>query len=189
MGYDFELDDQSTEVHPVYDLDAIGLSIDGATIGAQLSPGPSPGEYFLEINGEEERLFIATGGDTHFVHLRGRVHRVEAINALERARRAAEPSGGDEFMRAPMPGTVVEVAVSPGDAVTAGQLLLTIESMKLQTAITALRETTVAEVFVAAGETFDQGAALVRLEAEAAPEPQASKNPGQPSDKKEGQAK
>lgn len=184
MGYDFELEGQPTEVHPVYDLDAIGLSIGGTEIAAQLQAGPARGEYFLEIDGQEERLFIATSGDTHFVHLRGRVHRVEAINALERAQRAAEPSGGDEFMRSPMPGTVIEVAVTPGDAVLAGQLLLTIESMKLQTAITALRDTTVAEVFVTAGETFDQGAALVRLEAE----PEATADPQTQAENKKGQA-
>jgi len=167
MGYDFELDDQPSQVHPIYDLEAIGLAVDGVEISAQLLPGRTPGEYLLSIDGQEESIYIATGGDTHYVHLRGRVHRVEAINALDRARRAAQPSGGDEIMRAPMPGTVVEVSVTPGDPVIAGQLLLTIESMKLQTALTALQDATVAEVFVAAGDTFDQGAALVRLEAEA----------------------
>lgn len=180
MGYDFELDDQPSQVHPIYDLEAIGLAVDGVEVGAQLLPGREQGEYLLSINGQEESVFIATGGDTHYVHLRGRVHRVEAVNALERARRAAEPSGGDEIMRAPMPGTVVEVSVAPGDVVAAGQLLLTIESMKLQTAITALHETTVAEVFVAAGDTFDQGAALVRLEAE----PEANAEAGAGANKK-----
>ena len=67
------------------------------------------------------------------------------------------------MLQAPMPGTVVEVAVSAGDAVTAGQLLMTIESMKLQTAITAEADGVVGEVCVRAGDTFDQGDALVRL--------------------------
>ena len=63
-----------------------------------------------------------------------------------------------------MPGTVVDVAVAAGDAVEAGQLLMTIESMKLQTAITAPQDASVAEVFVSAGTNFDQGDPLVRLD-------------------------
>ncbi len=197
MGYDFELNDQPAQVHPVYDLDAIGLEIDGVAFDAQLAAGSQAGEYLLAIDGREESVFIATGGDTHFVHFRGRVHIVQAINALDRARRAAEPSGGDEIMRAPMPGTVVDVAVAVGEAVSAGQLLLTIESMKLQTAITTLHKTTVAEIFVAPGDTFDQGAALVRLEAkeeeEGEPESEATAkadaNAAQQASKKEGQTR
>lgn len=170
MGYDFELNGERSQVHPVYTLDAVDITIDDAVIEAQLSPGESEGEYHLELNGETEKVFVATSGDTHFIHLRGRVHVVESINALERAKRDAAPDGGDEIMRAPMPGTVVDVNVQAGDAVQPGQVLLTIESMKLQTAITALHESEVAEVYVAAGETFDQGAALVRLESDASDE-------------------
>jgi biotin carboxyl carrier protein len=63
-----------------------------------------------------------------------------------------------------MPGVVVSVAVESGATVERGALLLTIESMKLQTAITASHAARVVEVCVAAGEHFDQGSPLVRLE-------------------------
>jgi biotin carboxyl carrier protein len=72
-----------------------------------------------------------------------------------------------------MPGTVIEVVVEAGQEVEAGTLLLTIESMKLQTAITAPHSARVSEVCVSAGTSFDQGAAFIRLEsndAEAEPE-------------------
>jgi len=166
MGYDFALDDESFVVHPVHDRSSATLSIEGSSVHAVLSPTPAPGEYLLEIEGRSERIFLASRGDTHFIHWRGRAHRVEAINALDRARRAAEPSGGADLLRAPMPGTVVQVAVVVGQEVEAGTLLLTIESMKLQTAITAPRVARIAEVHVSAGATFDQGAALIRLEAD-----------------------
>ena len=166
MGYDFELQGETFAVHPVHRPGRGRLAIEGRAFAAELFPGLVPGEHFLEIDGRQEKVFVAFQGDVHFVHWRGRVHRVEAINALERARRAADPSGGADVLRAPMPGTVVEVTVAAGDEVAAGQLLMTIESMKLQTAITAEGDARVGEVCVSAGDTFDQGDVLVRLAAE-----------------------
>lgn len=170
MGYDFTLGDDAFVVHPMHAPGPARLSIEGQTRRAALTRGLADGEYFLEIDGRRERLFLATRGDLHFVHWRGRAHRVEAINALERARLAAAPTGGAEILRAPMPGTVVEVVVEPGQVVAAGELLMTIESMKLQTSITAPHDARVAEVRVSAGATFDQGAELVRLESPEAAE-------------------
>lgn len=177
MGYDFELDEQTSVVHPVHELAHATLSIDGRRIAAQLTPDVEPGAFFLDCDGQRERVYAAGRGDLQFIHWRGRAHRVLAQNALERARQAAAPSGGAEVLRAPMPGTVVEVAVGAGAEVEAGQLLLTIESMKLQTAITASQSARVAEICVSAGASFDQGDALVRLE----PVDEAGENEGEES--------
>lgn len=166
MGTDFEWAGRIESVLPVYQPRGFGLAIDGVEHEAKLEPGRSPGEFVVEIDGRRERAFVATAGDLHFIHFRGRAHRIEAINALERARREAAPSGGDEVLRAPMPGVVVEVATEAGAQVETGTLLMTIESMKLQTAITAPHAAVVVEVCISAGASFDQGAALVRLEAE-----------------------
>jgi 3-methylcrotonyl-CoA carboxylase alpha subunit len=176
MGYEFELGQETHLVHPVARAvpssgrgaadfgPALELSIDGRIVEAVLHPGDEPGEHLLTVDGREEHVWIATRGDHHFVHLRGRAHRVDAINSLERARRAAEPKGSDERLRAPMPGVVVAVEIAVGDEVGPGQLLMTIESMKLQTAVTAPHAAIVAEICVAAGSSFDQGATLVRLQ-------------------------
>ena len=163
MGYEFELDGTLHTVHPEYALDETRLSIDGVGVSAALVPGMTEGEYLLEIDGRAIPVHVASRGDVHFVQLEGRVHHVEAPNALERARRAADPLGGAEHIAAPMPGTVVEVAVEAGAIVASGDLLLTIESMKLQTAITAPHDARVEEVCVSAGANFDQGEALIRL--------------------------
>lgn len=173
MGYDFELDDQSTLVHPIHGTKgapgegAIALSIDGRRVEVLLTPSGNECEFLLDLDGHRERAFVATDGgghgDIHFIHFRGRTHRVEAVNALERARQEAAPSGGDEVLRAPMPGVVVEVATTVGARVEAGQLLLTIESMKLQTAIVAPNAGQVVEVGLPVGANFEQGAVLIRL--------------------------
>lgn len=165
MAFDYALGDEAHVVHPVHGDPAASLAIDGQPLQAVLAPGASPGEYTLEIDGRRETVFAARRGDALFVHLRGRTLRVDAVDALERAHREAAPGGEGEALRAPMPGVVVEVAVEVGDGVASGQLLMTIESMKLQTAIVAPHEATVSEIAVAPGGRFDQGAVLVRLEA------------------------
>jgi len=167
MGYDFELENCESIVHPTqgHGGEGLMLTIDGHRLRATLSPTRNTGEFILDVNGLREPVFAARDGDIHFIHFRGRTHRVEAINALERAQRDAAPSGGEELLRAPMPGVVVEVVVEPGAEVESGQLLMTIESMKLQTPIVAPHAARVAELFFQPGASFEQGARLVRLEA------------------------
>lgn len=174
MGTDFNLEDREARVLPHRSGDprvpraprerrALELEIEGRLLTATLDPGASAGESFLTVDGVRERIFLASKNDVHFVHWRGRTFRVESRNALDRLREQAKRAGGAEEIRAPMPGVVVSVAVAVGDAVETGTLLLTIESMKLQTAITAGHPARIAALCVAAGEHFDQGAPLVRL--------------------------
>lgn len=176
MGYDFTLDGRDARVLPCagmgerFDLaGGLELEIEGRRVRAALERGARDGEWTLFVDGRREPIFLATRGEVCFIHLRGRTHRVETWNALERARQSAARAGGAEEIRAPMPGAVVSIAVVAGDAVEKGQLLLTIESMKLQTAITASHAARVAELLVAVGDHFDQGSPLVRLGPDDAP--------------------
>ena len=66
-------------------------------------------------------------------------------------------------LKAPMPGTIVEVSVVPGTPVTRGQVLLTLEAMKMKNAIRANRDGVVAEVYVSPGQSVAYGDALVRF--------------------------
>ncbi|HVX32757.1 MAG TPA: acetyl-CoA carboxylase biotin carboxyl carrier protein subunit, partial [Solirubrobacterales bacterium] len=77
----------------------------------------------------------------------------------------AGDAGGhrEASLEAPMPGTVVQLRVEPGAAVAAGETLVVLESMKMEIAIAAPRDGVVAEVFVAAGDLVDRGAALIEL--------------------------
>ena len=69
-------------------------------------------------------------------------------------------------VEAPMPGKVMVVFVSAGDAVTAGQRLAVLEAMKMEHALTAPRDGVVAEVLARAGDQVEAGMALVRMEEE-----------------------
>ena len=81
------------------------------------------------------------------------------------AAKPAAPAGaaGSVVVKAPMPGTVVNVVVSAGQAVKAGDDLVFIEAMKMETPVKAPQDGTVATVEVAKGESVDSGKVLVTL--------------------------
>lgn len=81
------------------------------------------------------------------------------------AAKPAAPAGaaGSVVIAAPMPGTVVNVVVSAGQSVKAGDDLVFIEAMKMETPVKAPQDGVVATVDVAKGESVDSGKTLVTL--------------------------
>ncbi len=77
---------------------------------------------------------------------------------------AAAPAvaGGEEIV-SPMPGTVLKINVSAGQAVTKGQVLLVFEAMKMENDICAERDGTVGNVLVSQGDSIDSGTPLITL--------------------------
>jgi 3-methylcrotonyl-CoA carboxylase alpha subunit len=72
----------------------------------------------------------------------------------------------DGEIEAPMPGKVTAVEVAAGDKVAKGQRLLTLEAMKMEHALTAPFDGTVAELNAKAGAQVTEGTLLVRVEPE-----------------------
>jgi biotin carboxyl carrier protein len=58
---------------------------------------------------------------------------------------------------APLPGTILEVAVREGDSVTAGQVLVIIEAMKMENEITSPQSGIIAQVLVSKGASVNTG--------------------------------
>ena len=75
---------------------------------------------------------------------------------------AAAPAGGTKIT-SPLPGSVIKVLVSEGQAVKKGDTLLTLESMKMENAIMAECDGTVAKIAVTAGQNVMQDDLLVIL--------------------------
>lgn len=74
----------------------------------------------------------------------------------------AAPAAG-EPVESPMPGTVLDVKVKPGDSVKAGDTLLVLEAMKMENAIVAPKDAKVVAVPVTKGQTVESGTVLVTL--------------------------
>ncbi|WP_274626912.1 pyruvate carboxylase [Arvimicrobium flavum] len=100
---------------------------------------------FFELNGQPRRVKVPD-----------RAHGV----SNGKARRKAE-AGNDAHVGAPMPGVISTLSVAAGQAVKAGDVLLSIEAMKMETALHAERDGTIAEVLVRAGDQIDAKDLLV----------------------------
>jgi pyruvate carboxylase len=100
---------------------------------------------FFELNGQPRRVKVPD-----------RAHGASA----SKARRKAE-AGNDAHVGAPMPGVVSTLAVSAGQPIKAGDVLLSIEAMKMETALHAERDGTIAEVLVRTGDQIDAKDLLV----------------------------
>lgn len=78
------------------------------------------------------------------------------------APKASAPAGR-ETITSPMPGTIVNVAVAPGQSVKKGDVLLVLEAMKMENEIMAPHDATVAAVLVNKGDNVNSGTPLVSL--------------------------
>lgn len=163
MRHAFDIAGTETEVWLSRDGDGYRLCGDAGTARVSLGLGGHEGE--LGIDGRRERVVVVLDGEFIHVHCAGGNH---TLRHLDPARRFADADagGGADVARAPMPGTVVRVAVEVGQPVTTGDPLLVIESMKLETTIRAWHDGQVAAIHVAAGQSFERDAVLVTLAAE-----------------------
>jgi pyruvate carboxylase len=104
------------------------------------------------------------GTRTVFFELNGQPRSVQVADRSQVAKRPVQPkaeAGNPKHVGAPMPGTVVTVAVAAGRKVARGDALVTIEAMKMETAVRAESDGEVAEVSVRVGQPVDAKDLLV----------------------------
>ncbi|NCU20157.1 pyruvate carboxylase subunit B, partial [Candidatus Falkowbacteria bacterium] len=135
----------------------------GEEITAEIDPGKTL-EIRLQAVGEtgedgEAKVFFELNGQPRVIRVPNR-----AVKAATAARpKAAE--GNPAHIGAPMPGVVASVSVVVGQKVKPGDMLLTIEAMKMETGIHADRAATVKALHVQPGSQIDAKDLLVELEA------------------------
>lgn len=88
----------------------------------------------------------------------------QAPSAPEAPRAAAQAPAGAEKIVSPMPGTILRVNVSVGQAVKRGEVLAILEAMKMENEIMAPRDATVAAVSVAQGDSVNSGDMLFAIQ-------------------------
>lgn len=107
----------------------------------------------------EVRVFFELNGQPRIARVPDRAH-----GAGARAKRPKAEPGNAAHVAAPMPGVISGVSVAAGQEIRAGDVLLSIEAMKMETALHADRDGKVAEVLVKTGDQIDAKDLLVRFE-------------------------
>ena len=106
-------------------------------------------------------VYAARDDDACWVHVDGRVHRVEISRAGVVPRR--KTSAGEHALAAPMPATVLSLVAKVGQAVRAGDTVLLLEAMKMELPVRAPRDGVVAAIHCREGELVQPGVILVDL--------------------------
>ena len=83
------------------------------------------------------------------------------VKAVHERRKAGE--GNPLEVAAPMPGTVARLAVQVGQVVAKGEVLLTLEAMKMETLVAAAQDGAIKAIHVHAGEAVRAGDLLIEL--------------------------
>ena len=134
----------------------------GDEITAEIDPGKT-----LEIRLQALSETDEKGDVKVFFELNGQPRNIRVPNRLVKSQASTRPkadSANPNQIGAPMPGVVASVAARAGAAVRQGDLLLTIEAMKMETGIHAERDGTIKDVHVAPGQQIDAKDLLIEME-------------------------
>lgn len=125
--------------------------------------------FSLLIEHESYELVVDEGPDSFRILLWGEMYEVtvedeQSFRGKRKKARQVEPSEGECIVRAPMPGLVVQVPVSAGQEVAIGEVLVILESMKMENELLAPRRSVVKAIHVTAGDTPNLDEPLVTLQ-------------------------
>ena len=155
MKITFDL--QAIEINPSGD-DYIA-TLDGETFSIQVLRAEN-GRMDLLIDGKRVSAHVSSDMAKRWVTVNGQTLMLTKTSGAKRGVRH-EHAGG---LIAPMPGQVRSVTVGVGDVVKKGQSLLTMEAMKMEIRIQALKDGKVKAVHVAQGQTVEREQILIEME-------------------------
>ena len=137
----------------------IRLSHEGRTVDARIHR-TAPDRLRVLIDDHEVEAGLHIDGNVLTVFMFGETWRFDLPDHLSEA---SEGGQDEDEVRAPMPGQVTRVLAAPGDEVTAGDALVSMEAMKMEQTLPAPRDGAVESVHVQAGDQVEEGAVLVTL--------------------------
>jgi acetyl/propionyl-CoA carboxylase alpha subunit len=158
LNFRDENGDHTLAVRP--EADAWLVALDGASPAVAVTAAGDGAWLVAGPDGRRRRAWVVAHRDERLVFCDGRVHRLRRPDPVHAD--AADADEGSD-LHARMPGKVVRLLVVPGQDVAAGQALVIIESMKMETELTAACAGIVDRVAVGEGQIVAQGDLLVAI--------------------------
>ena len=156
------------------DIEGDRVRLDTGEETAHLSPVPgTPLRHLLLGRISLTLLMDRRGAGEWLLGLAGAQHEVRVVDErtrhIESLTGRGEVRAGPSILKAPMPGLVVRILVSPGQPVEPGQGLLVLEAMKMENELRATAPGVVAAIPVVPGQAVEKGQFLIEFGAPPAP--------------------
>jgi biotin carboxyl carrier protein len=165
MKYIATINQQEYEVEVI---DEHNVAVDGVIYLIDFNPVGDQPVYSLLLDGHSFEALVVASDDVWQVLMQGTLYSVQVEDERERRLRAA---GGAQLgeqpefqLKAPMPGLVISVPVREGEVVEQGDVLVILESMKMQNELRSPRAGRVTRLRAREGETVDQKETLLSVE-------------------------
>jgi biotin carboxyl carrier protein len=160
LPFKIMIDDQPHEIDIVHRRPHLIVRIDGREHEISAVGDCGSGRQIIEIAGVPLHFARAHSGDEQIIRLDGRTFQARLLDPQSES---SQSGSAYDNVKAPMPGAVILVHKMTGDTVARGDSIVTIESMKLQTALASPRDGVIAEILRKEGETFQKNEVIARL--------------------------
>ena len=148
-------------------IDMRHVSINGQVMEVDFENISGQPVYSMVIDGKSYEAYVYEGEEEWQVLLQGQQYPIKVEDEREKRLRAAAggavAESGEFNLKAPMPGLIVSVAVQPEQAVVKGDVLVVLESMKMQNELKSPRAGKVTRIRVKPGETVEQRQTLLTV--------------------------
>ena len=164
MEFEFQIENKEQKLS-VEEKDGVWHAVFGdAEIQAEVV-AVEPNVFWINTSEGSSLVYAAENDGKCYAFVDGRQYCFE--KPAKEVRRRSGAGGtlkSGEIVGAPMPGVIVKVPVSEGDVVEANQVLVVVESMKMENGVQASGDARVKKVHVKAGDSVGFGSPLVELE-------------------------
>jgi acetyl/propionyl-CoA carboxylase alpha subunit len=142
------------------------ITVNGQTHQVSIEPVGNSSLFSLIIDNVSYDAFIYKQDERYLVLLQGELFEVEVEDErdrLSKVRRGPLIPAGDIHVKAPIPGIVSDVPVVEGQTVAQGDVMIVLESMKMQNEFRAPRDGIVQSIRVAPGDRVNQGQVMLTI--------------------------
>ena len=164
MKYITTLDEQEITIEI---LDEEHIVVDGVACTVNFESISGEPVFSLLLDGKSYEAFVYEGEEGWEVLLKGSLYPATVVDEREHRLRSAFGSGpvqsGEYYLKAPMPGLVVDIPISDGQEIKEGEVLIILESMKMQNELKSPRAGVVSRTRVKVGDNVERRQTLLSV--------------------------